>query len=335
MQAQPPVIEPQRAPRSTQPVDGKRGGGKPVTVLYIAGWQRSGSTLLGNILGQIDGFFSTGELYYLWDYVWLRNILCGCGRRFRDCSVWTEVVRTAFGEEHAVDAALMRRIGLRAGSTRRLPYLMLPWTRRRVAAEISEYLETLGRLYGALAATTGSTVIVDSSKWPSYGRMLEMLPNIDLKVVHLVRDPRAVAHSWLRRKELPDRDPPERMYRTPADSSLHWGAWNVATEVFWGDRLLRLRYEDFARRPKACVSQILEFIGHGDRQLPFVSNRTVELGTTHTVSGNPDRLRSGLVEIAEDGDWRASLGRRDNWLVTLLTFPLLHRYGYLGAAERA
>jgi hypothetical protein len=217
---------------------------------------------------------------------------------------------------------------------------MLSWTRRRVAAEIAPYLETLGRLYRALAATTGSTVIVDSSKWPSYGRMLEMLPDVDLRVVHLVRDPRAVAHSWLRKKELPDRDPPEHMYRTPADSSLHWSAWNVATEAFWGDRLLRLRYEDFARRPRESVERILEFVGQGGgrgrqggRELPFVSERTVELGTTHTVSGNPDRLRSGPVQIAEDGGWRARLARRDRWLVTALTFPLLYRYGYLGAKE--
>jgi len=33
-------------------------------VLYIAGWGRSGSTILDNVLGQLDGCFSTGELNY-------------------------------------------------------------------------------------------------------------------------------------------------------------------------------------------------------------------------------------------------------------------------------
>jgi hypothetical protein len=28
-----------------------------IKVLYIAGWGRSGSTILGNILGQVAGFF--------------------------------------------------------------------------------------------------------------------------------------------------------------------------------------------------------------------------------------------------------------------------------------
>jgi len=34
-------------------------------VLYIAGWGRSGSTILDNVLGQVDGFFSAGELMFL------------------------------------------------------------------------------------------------------------------------------------------------------------------------------------------------------------------------------------------------------------------------------
>jgi hypothetical protein len=327
MQATVPVAVPE-ASGQAQPA--------PITVLYIAGWQRSGSTLLANILGQIEGFFSTGELYSLWDFVWRRNILCGCGARFRECPVWGEVVRAAYGEEGAVDAAWMRQSALRAGSTRRLPWLYFEGLRERVVPR--DYLENVGRLYAALARTTGSSVIVDSSKWPSYARMLDMLPGIELKVVHLVRDPRAVAHSWLRRTHLPDRapdEPQDYMYRTPTDSSLHWGAWNVATEAFFGGRLLRLRYEDFARRPLASVRRILDFLGARPRRLPFASDRDVELSPTHTVAGNPVRLRSGKLHIAEDGEWRSRMCWRDAWWVTLLTLPLLYRYGYLGRDGRA
>ena len=32
-------------------------------VLYIAGWGRSGSTILQNMLGEIEGFQPLGELY--------------------------------------------------------------------------------------------------------------------------------------------------------------------------------------------------------------------------------------------------------------------------------
>ena len=36
-----------------------------VKVVYIAGMGRSGSTLLGSLLGQLDGFFFVGEFRHL------------------------------------------------------------------------------------------------------------------------------------------------------------------------------------------------------------------------------------------------------------------------------
>jgi hypothetical protein len=40
-------------------------GGR-VTVLYVAGTGRSGSTLLARVLGEADGFVAAGELRYVW-----------------------------------------------------------------------------------------------------------------------------------------------------------------------------------------------------------------------------------------------------------------------------
>lgn len=302
----------------------------PIRVLYIAGWQRSGSTILANILGQVDGFVSTGELYYLWDYVWSRNVLCGCGRRFHDCPLWSTVVCAAFGGSERVDVEAMRRAAQALGRTRGMARYLLRSARRRIEAREGGYLEHLGRLYAAIAGATGGARIVDSSKWPSYGRLLQMVPGLDVKVVHLVRDPRAVAHSWLRRTPLADREPPDEMHRTPVDSALHWTAWNAAAELYWGRDALRLRYEDFVRWPAASVGRILEFVGEAARVIPFASAHAIDLRPTHTVSGNPVRLRSGRVELVEDDEWRSRLCWRDHALVTALTFPLLARYGYLG-----
>ena len=44
-----------------------------VKVLYVTAWRRSGSTILDDVLGQLDGCFSTGELHYLWE----RSVLQG------------------------------------------------------------------------------------------------------------------------------------------------------------------------------------------------------------------------------------------------------------------
>lgn len=38
---------------------------RPVTVLYLTGSGRSGTTLVNNLVGQLDGAFACGELRYL------------------------------------------------------------------------------------------------------------------------------------------------------------------------------------------------------------------------------------------------------------------------------
>jgi hypothetical protein len=294
--------------------------------------------ILANILGQIKGFVSIGEAYYLWDFVWPRNTLCGCGSPFHECPLWRDVVARAFGGPDRVDAAAMRAAGHRlAGRSRALPRLVLPKSRARAARDGAHYLANVARLYRAVAAASQSRVIVDSSKWPSYGRLLETIPGFDVRVVHLVRDPRAVAYSWLRRTPVLDRYPPEELYRRPANSSARWTAWNAAAELYWSrapDRYLRVRYEDFVAAPRASTQRILDHVGEPDAVLPFVSDDAVELGVTHTLAGNPNRLRSGRVELKLDDEWKTRMRRADRAVVGALTLPLLVRYRYTGVTGR-
>src|SRR5207249_8771406 len=81
------------------------GDGAPaVKVLYVAGSGRSGSTILDRILGQVDGFFSAGELCNLWGRGLLARRRCGCGTPVPDCPVWGAVLAEAFGGADQVDA---------------------------------------------------------------------------------------------------------------------------------------------------------------------------------------------------------------------------------------
>ena len=38
----------------------------PLTVLCVTGWCRNGSTIIGNVLNEVPGFFHVGELHFLW-----------------------------------------------------------------------------------------------------------------------------------------------------------------------------------------------------------------------------------------------------------------------------
>ncbi len=295
----------------------------PVRVLFIAGTGRSGSTLLAGILGQIDGIFNAGEVRYIWERGLLANRLCGCGRPFRECPVWQEILVDA----GSPDALSMSRVQARLTRLRHVAI-----GRHAGGAEANSYLEQLGHLYRAIAHVTGSQVIVDSSKLPSYGRLVGSLDGVEMVVVQLVRDPRSAAASWAGIKAQPDNGAAGTMQRiSPAQSALLWNLWNAAAPRLVAPaaaRYITLRYEDFVARPRRSVERIVELLDMSDAKLPFIDANTVDLAPNHTVSGNPDRLKSGRTVIRTDDAASKRVRKRDRMLVTALTLPLLGRYGY-------
>lgn len=311
-----------------------------IRVLYIAGVGRSGSTVLNNLLGEIEGFFSAGEFSYIWNRGFAKNRLCSCGAPFAECEVWGEVAERAFGGLGGVDGPWMDR--LQKGSTRlrQLPLMLAPQGRRMLESRWGPFRENLAKIYGAITAVTGSRVIVDGSKLPLYGYMLHTMPQVDPYVVHLTRDPRAVAYSWLRQKPKPVVGGLAHMpQRHPASSATEWNVGNRAARTLLGRpaaRYLPLRYEDFVERPLESVRRVLDLVGEGDAPLPFISGRRVEFGVNHNVGGNPTRFRTGAVELRPDREWTLKMRPRDRRTVTALTAPFLRDYGYplsLGGRE--
>jgi Sulfotransferase family len=304
----------------------------PVKVLYVAGLGRSGSTILANTLGQVEGFFSGGELNFIWKHALIENRLCGCGRPSRECPFWGPVFDEEFGGQREELAREMMRLQYSGARTRHIPEMLTEGGRRKIRSRLGRFLDNTGRLYKAIQSISGSRVIVDTSKEPAYGYALGMVPGIDLRVLHLVRDPRAAAYSWAKKKRQPDSAEREFMHqKTPTQSAVLWDAWNAAIEALWRQmpaKYLRLRYEDFIADPRRSFAGILELAGEEDAELPLVGERDVKLGISHTVSGNPNRFDTGTVVLRQDRTWQEQMQPRDRALVTTLTLPLLKRYGY-------
>ncbi len=299
-----------------------------VKVLYIAGWGRSGSTLLDNILGQLDGFFPAGELADIWQAGFIENNSCGCSSTLRDCPVWKTIVQKAFGGFDAIDPLRMNRIFRDETRTIRMPYFFLTYGIPARSAIRREYLENLSSLYRAIASVTGSRVIADSSKTPSYAALLGLVPEIDLYIVHLIRDPKAVAYSWSIRKPKPG-DYMRTM--NAVKSSLLWNIWNGGSELLgrrFPGRYLRIRYEDFVLAPQDNIRRILALVHEEVRGFPFPSDHTVRLIPTHTMKGNPSRFVTGDVEILPDERWKKGMHPLNRILVDLATWPWLGKYGY-------
>jgi hypothetical protein len=305
--------------------DKQRAPDAPVKVIYIAGWGRSGSTLLDNLLGQVDGFFSTGELRYIWERGVLGNWICGCEKPVRQCEVWSVVLAKVQADEGMPDARTI--VEWQEHVTRfRHTWNLLRRSSNNVpdGSILQSYVGLVGKLFSALAEVTGARVVVDSSKRPSDAAILDLVPGVKLHVVHLVRDPRAVAFSWGKRQPGIDQ-------HGVIESTASWVTWNLASAALRhkiSDRSILVRYEDFVEHPVETLERIVMLVEEDPKDVPSMRGGIFQLRGTHTVSGNPGRFRMGSVEVRLDNHWIERLGATQKATATLLALPLLHRYRY-------
>ncbi len=308
-----------------------------VKVLYIAGGGRSGSTLLDVLCGEMDGFFSAGEMRWLW---WGRHEAwqCGCGKSLEECELWAEILRVAFSDRSELPAMHeLLRLQNTAARLHWLPRLLMQSPQRNPRWDsLAAYADVLRRLYGAIAQVTGARVIVDSSKNSPEAAILRLLPNVDPYMIHLVRDPRGVANSMKRKVKMEPwaEKTFEQPRRSTAISALIWTRKNVAAGLtasrYKTGHSLLVRYEDVVGTPAAQLARIASFVGEPFQGLEFSSSSTVTLSANHTAWGNPSRFKRGQVTLRPDVEWRHKLSRRDKAISAALTGPLLLRYGYLG-----
>jgi hypothetical protein len=302
-----------------------------VAVLYIMGFGRSGSTLLDNVLGSIPGFFSAGELHMLWRAL-MQGSGCGCRRPVAVCPVWTAVldeIRSAGWHVDPQEIATWQHREARTVHTPRLLRAAGPSAGRPL---LSPYVRLRSDLYRSISKVTGARVIVDSSKTPADAATLPMLSSGDAYAIHLVRDPRAVAHSQLRRRPTLDIHRAGEMHRRGTfRSAARWVASNLLSEQVHGllgsNRSLMVRYEDFVQRPVESTKRVLTLLGEAPDRLPFVDDTTVSLEENHNVWGNRSRFITGRVPLELDEEWRRE-GALRRALVTAVVFPWLGRYGY-------
>jgi hypothetical protein len=300
-------------------------------VLFIGGLGRSGSTLLDRALGEVPGYQSLGEVVHLWQRGLIDNETCGSGESFSACPFWNKVGHVAFGGWDQIDADEVLSLQRRVDRTRFVPLLAMHGVSPGLRTALERYASLLGDVYHAAAEVGGARVLIDSSKHVSTAYVLRHVAAVDPRIVHLVRDPRAVAYAWMKVKPRPSAGAGAEMARyTPGKTSIYYSVQNAMLDAmrFGSVPYLRVRYEDFTAAPAATIRRILALTGDAAIPLEAFDGPAVTLSSNHNIGGNPMKSKTGRVTIQRDDDWSTQLGRRGRWTVDALTAPHLLGYGY-------
>jgi hypothetical protein len=187
----------------------------------------------------------------------------------------------------------------------------------------------------AIAKVSGASTIVDISKDHLFGMGLSHVPGIDFSLVHLVRDPRAVAFSWQREVVQDQYADAAVLLHQPSVSQVckQWVVQSLA--ISWLARrcsrsYVELRYEDFVADPGGTVNRIRQCAGMGPGPDIIDTDGSIELGDLgHPIAGNPGRRTAGKrLTMRLDDEWKAVMSKSDQARVVARCGPLMLKYGY-------
>ena len=299
----------------------------PEKIIYVAGYGRSGSTLLDMMLGSHPRVFGAGEMSTICRHVWPKDEYCACRSRVQACPLWSRIMAEwqAGGVDIAAHAALQRKI----------EPVIAPSRTFGGAAAWRYAVETMALMRIAVTHS-GRPVVLDSSKSPGRGLALAAAARaagVDFRVLHLVRDPRAVAFSMSKPMKIDAQAGVQKKIRAhPAwRTALRWNYVNAGAEALL-HRIppghgIRIRYEDLVAQPEEVLNRIGTAI---DLDLGTVAAGIAAgapIAASHQVAGSRIRML-GPMALKADLGWQDRMPAAARRQVETLSGRRLRRYGY-------
>ena len=246
-----------------------------MNVLYIMGDQRSGTTLVENLIAQMDGVLTVGELrllhghYHkqgpgdLWDWQ------CSCGQAIERCSFWTKILHHQ-GADLLNDTVITK-------------------------ANNSGPTETIVSIYRKIQELEHPKLIVDSSKNPFAGFRLRRRLRGNMKIIIVRKSFFEVAASkYFHLKKAGSSFSP---FKLLIATFLVQAKLNV---LVWTRRAEGIRYEDLldeSKRTKWLTSIARDF-GLPVNPLP---DKMVNASQYHSIAGTPSRFKDSEIKSVKKG----------------------------------
>jgi len=297
-------------------------------ILYIAGYGRSGSTVLNIVLGNHSDIVGVGEVSLLLNDWIAPDHVCACGKPYDKCEFWSSLFQSPPSAKLVQSVRKIEKLSF-------VPCLLLGLIREDNRQVYRAYQEML---FDHIASSTGKSIIIDSSKSARYiaGRPLALkkLAGENVYVLHLVRNGINTVESLaVKGSNWAIEGLTENRKWQGIRAVLGWTIANIWASAMGrlldADHYMLLRYEDFIAHPAATLMRIGDFCGFDAKELVERVNRDDCFKVGHLVGGNRVRLRREIrIQKSREQDQGKRLKLYHRLLFVIVARWLSRYYGY-------
>ena len=257
-------------------------------LIYVTACGRSGTTILGYLLGNARHVLDLGEINEWLRFVGRPN---GFGPDTENYQFWDRVMSRYVELGGRLDFDRLRQLQRRVDYHYAMLAQLATGYRFR-SKECAEFRVFLTMLYQAIFEIGDAHVFVDSSKYPSrLWHLSRILPKEDLMVVHLRRRPDAV----IRAMQTGDQGKARSKITATA---YYYGVEFLIRQVVKTippDNLVNLEYEQMMRQPEACLQEIGHKFGIDEGEVVGKIARQMPLNRGFVFNGNRMRMQKSVV----------------------------------------
>jgi len=226
-----------------------------VKVIAISGARQSGATFLSVLLSQAPSSVNLGPFRHLWQAA-AQACKCSCGEPLGGCTVHGPALAATFEQLGGTRPEVMdARISAFLKAAEALDDWGDPAARAAMRSAHEGMLQPLSAALHAVREQTGAHTVIETSGAPAMALAYDLMDDADLRVLNLVRDPRAVVMNG---PSGPSGLPVKlRLLRQWTRRQRRLDRWRHGL----GARYLAVHYEDFALRPRDTLATTLQWAG--------------------------------------------------------------------------
>lgn len=283
-----------------------------IKLIYIGGIGRNGSTLLGRILGEHNNVINIGEALNFMMNSQLRNRHINrelsSGNKIESSIMWSEVFDKCGFSFISDDIDIL----LFEGNSKKLETLI-----ENKDPRIIQVTEKVNRFLQVVKEVNQCSIIVDTSKNANIPLIVNACQDVDIYIVHLVRDIVDAVASRSKAKAYLNKVNFVRM-------TFRWIIKNNATANLGRKMHLKTTYfDDLCKSPYNFIASIFDFTGAKIKPKEELKSNNITFNIQDMIAGNPDKYDTGTVKI-EYRDKKISWWKRG--IVTVIAFPWILKF---------